>query len=53
MDAGDNVDGLRDVLAEALGGVDNLLTQGACIEVSTEILCLKLEGMLEAIASPL
>jgi hypothetical protein len=50
MDAGDNVNGLRDVIAEALG-VDYLLMRGAHIEVSAEILRLELEGVLGAIAS--
>jgi hypothetical protein len=52
-DVGDDVDGLRDVLAEALGVVNRLLTRSVRIEVSAEILHLDLEGMLGATASAL
>jgi hypothetical protein len=52
-DIGDDVDGLRDVLTEALGVVDRLLMRSVCIEVSAEILHLDLEGMLGATASAL
>jgi hypothetical protein len=52
-DIGDDVDGLRDVLTEALGIVDHLLTRSVRIEVSAKILHLDLEGMLEATASAL
>jgi hypothetical protein len=44
---------LRDVLAEALGIVNHLLTRSVRIEVSTEILHLDLEGMLEVTTSAL
>jgi hypothetical protein len=44
---------LRDVLAEALGVVNRLLTRSVRIEVGTEILHLDLEGMLGATASAL
>jgi hypothetical protein len=37
MDVGEDVDGLRDVLAEALGVVDRLLMRGVHTEVSAEI----------------
>lgn len=52
-DVGDNVDGLRDVLAEALGVVDRLLARSVRIEVSPKILHLELEGVLGAAASTL
>jgi hypothetical protein len=52
-DIGDDVDGLQDVLTEALGIVDRLLTRSVHIEVSAEILHLDLEGMLGATASAL
>ena len=49
----DDVNCLRDVLAEALGVVHRLLTRSVCIEVGAEILYLELEGMLGATASAL
>jgi hypothetical protein len=52
-DIGDDVNGLRDVLMEALGVVDHLLMRSVRIEVSAEILHLDLEGMLGATASAL
>lgn len=52
-DVGDDVDGLRDVLAEALGVVDRLLARSVRIEVRAEVLHLELEGMLGATAGPL
>ena len=52
-DVGDDVDGLRDVLAEALGVVDRLLARSVRIEVRAKVLHLELEGMLGATAGPL
>jgi hypothetical protein len=45
-DVGDDVDDLRDVLAETLGVVDCLLARGIRIEVCAKILHLYLEYML-------
>ena len=50
---GDDVDGLGDVLAEALRIVHRLLARGIRIEVSAEILHLELEGVLGATACAL
>ena len=52
-DVGDDVNGLWDVLAEALGIVDGLFTRGVRIKMSAEVLHLELEGMLRATASTL
>ena len=52
-DVGDDVDGLRDVLAEALGVVDRLLARGVRVEVRAEVLHLELERMLRAAAGAL
>jgi len=52
-DVRDDVDGLGDILAEGLGVVDRLLAQGVCIEVCAEVLHLKLEGVLGAMAGAL
>ena len=52
-DVRDDIDGLRDVLAEALGVVDGLLARGVRIEVCAEVLHLELEGVLGATAGAL
>ena len=50
-DVGDDVDSLRDVLAEALRVVNCLLTRSVRIEVGAEILHFDLEGMLGVTAN--
>ena len=42
-DVRDDVDGLGDVLAEALGVVDGLLARGVRVEVGAEVLYFKFE----------
>ena len=49
-DVGDDVDGLRNVLAEALGVVHRLFARGVRIEVRAKILHFNLERMLRATA---
>jgi hypothetical protein len=52
-DVRDDVDGLRDVLAEALGVVDGLLARGVRVEVGAEVLHFEFECMLGATAGAL
>jgi hypothetical protein len=49
-DVGDDVDGLGNVLAEALGIVDGLLTRRVRIKMSAEVFHLELKGVLRATA---
>jgi hypothetical protein len=52
-DVRDDVDGLRDILAEALGIVDGLLGRGVHVEVGTEVLHFEFECMLGMTAGAL
>ncbi len=52
-DVRDDVDSLRDVLAEALGIVNGLLARGVRVEMSTEVLDFKFECMLGTTAGAL
>jgi len=52
-DVGDDVDGLRDILAEALGVVNRLLTRSVRIEMCADILHFNLKGMLGTTAGAL
>lgn len=49
----DNIDRLRNILAEALGIVDSLLPRGIGIEVGTKILNLQLQRVLGTVLSTL
>ena len=53
QDVRDDVDGLRDILAETLGVVDGLLARGVGVEVRAEVLHFELECVLGTTAGAL